>query len=146
MKKIQQICEGTELYRDVPSEAIDIAKKIGAIIIVGGSDDLMYCFGAESYLTKECEHGYGWDGCNLEDIPDNKLEKEAEQLGLKIWWCGEIKDDNLEIPNYNTDESGGFYYTVKENIEHLRFKVKEDDTVYCTGIIIKLPPNFKSSI
>lgn len=146
LERIKNICDGIEYSRHVPEEAKQIAKENNIIIIVGGSDDLMYCYGAECYLTKECEHPYGWDGDTLKDIFDEQLEKEAEQLGLMIWWCGSIASAGLEKENYSTDESGAFSYSVNENIEHLEFKVCELESdfsdVYCTGIIIKLPDNF----
>lgn len=146
LEKIKNICNGIEYSRSVPDDAIQLAKQNNIVIVVGGSDDLMYCFGAKSYLTDHCEHGYGWDGCDLQNISDEKLEKEAAQLGLKIWWCGEIIDSGLKIENYDTDKSGAFSYTVNENIKSLDFKVVEDeDDVYCTGKIIQLPNSFIKS-
>lgn len=145
LEKIHKICDGIEYSRSVPNEAEKIAKENGIVIIVGGSDDLMYCYGADSYLTDYCEHSYGWDGDTLTDIDDKKLEGEAKQLGLKIWWCGAIEGSGLKRENYNTDESGAFSYTVNDDIQALDFKVMEDETdVYCTGKIIKLPLDFVS--
>jgi hypothetical protein len=106
----------------------------------------MYCYGADSYLTDYCEHSEGWDGADLtKNASDKQLLKEAKQLGLKIFWCGEIVSTGEKIEGYNTDESGAFSYKVNNNIEHLDFKVIEDGDVYCTGIIIKLPDNFISA-
>jgi hypothetical protein len=144
IKKIKEICDGIEYKRNIPQEAKDLAKEHGYIVIVGGSDDLMYCFGAESYLDWWCEHGYGWDGDPLQNIDDKFLQKEAEQLGLKIWWCGGIKSTGEKREGYNSDKMGAFSYTVKDEIESEEFKVMEDGDVYCTGIIIKLPSDFKS--
>lgn len=144
LKEIKSICEGIQYSRDIPEEAKKIAEENGVIVIVGGSDDLMYCYGAKSYLTDYCEHSYGWDGCDLSKCSDKKLRKEAKQLGLKIWWCGAIENENLKIEGYDSDESGAFSYSVKEGIEFLEFKVMEDEDVYCTGIIIQLPKDFKS--
>ncbi len=77
---------------------------------------------------------------------EKQLLKEAKQLGLKIFWCGSIVKTGETIKGYNTDESGAFSYKVNDDIEHLNFKVMEDDNnVYCTGIIIKLPENFVSA-
>lgn len=148
INRIKEICDGIEYSRDVPEEAKKIAKENNIVIIVGGSDDLMYCFGAESYLANYEEHSYGWDGDTLENISDKKLEAEAKQLGLKIWWCGKIEGTVLKREGYNVDESGAFSYTVNKNIESLDFKVMEDsdgDDVYCTGIIIQLPEDFTPS-
>ena len=145
LKQIQNLCEGIQYSRDVPEEAKKIAEENNIVIIVGGSDDLMYCYGADSYLSDYCEHSYGWDGCDLTKCSDKKLRKEAKQLGLKIWWCGEILDDNLSIDGYDSDVSGAFSYSVNENILSLDFKVMEDDDVYCTGKIIQLPEDFKRS-
>ena len=147
LEEIKAICDGIEYSRHVPKEAEELAKENNIVIIVGGSDDLMYCYGAKCYLTDYCEHGYGWDGDTLKDISDKQLEKEAEQLGLMIWWCGEIEDAGLKIEGYDTEKSGAFSYSVKEGIEALDFKVMEDDNdVYCTGKIIKLPDGFKNAI
>tara|TARA_R110002012_G_C11297468_1_gene572860 strand:- start:5 stop:460 length:456 start_codon:yes stop_codon:yes gene_type:complete len=147
LEEIKAICEGIEYSRDVPNEAKELAKENNIVIIVGGSDDLMYCYGAECYLTDYCEHGYGWDGDTLKDISDKQLEKEAGQLGLMIWWCGEIVDAGLKIENYDTDQNGAFSYSVKDGIEALDFKVVEyDNDVYCTGKIIKLPDYFKNAL
>ncbi len=147
LEEIKAICDGIEYSRDVPNEAKELAKENNIVIIVGGSDDLMYCYGAECYLTDYCEHSYGWDGDTLKDISDKQLEKEAEQLGLMIWWCGEIVDAGLKIENYDTNKNGAFSYSVKDGIEALDFKVVEDDNdVYCTGKIIKLPDGFKHAL
>ena len=146
LEEIKAICDGIEYSRDVPNEAKELAKENNIVIIVGGSDDLMYCYGAECYLTDHCEHSYGWDGDTLKDISDKQLEKEAEQLGLMIWWCGKIEDTGLKIEGYDTEKSGAFSYSVKDGIEALDFKVMEDNDVYCTGKIIKLPDGFKNAL
>jgi len=146
LKKIQEICEGIEYSRDIPKEAEKLAKENNIIVIVGGSDDLMYCYGAKSYLTEQCEHSYGWDGDDLTDTGESELDLEALQLGLKIFWCGSIQDTGETIKDYDIDKSGAFSYQVSKDIEHLNFKVMEDNDVYCTGIIIQLPNNFKSAV
>jgi len=146
LNEIKELCNCIEYSRDVPDKAKEIAKENNIVIIVGGSDDLMYCYGAKSHLTYSCEHGYGWDGCDLTKIKGNKkLKKEAKQLGLKIWWCGKIIADNLKIDNYSIDKNGAFSYTVDEKIKSLDFKVMEDGEVYCTGKIIELPKDFITS-
>lgn len=142
--KIANMCDGIQYNRRVPKEAKDCAKENNCIIIIGGSDDLMYCYGAESYMTDYCEHSYGWDGDDLKNITDKSLEMEAQQLGLKIWWCGEIKKTNEQLEGYCSDKNGSFSYTVREGIEFKEFKVIEDEHVYCTGMVIQLPEGFKS--
>ena len=150
LKEIYNICHGIGYNRDVPKEAEKLAKNNNIIIIVGGSDDLMYCYGAKSYLTAECEHLYGWDGEDFSDIEDEKLLNEVNQLGLKIWWCGLIQEPRQEKPNYKVTESGAFSYSVNPEIEYLEFLVCENENdfsdIYCTGIIIRLPEDFKPSI
>ena len=146
LEQIHKLCDGIEYSRHIPKEAEKLAKENGIVIIVGGSDDLMYAYGAESYLTDYCEHSEGWDGCDLtKHASDKQLLKEAKQLGLKIFWCGTIEKTGETIEGYNTDESGAFSYSVKDGIEALDFKVMEDNDVYCTGKIIKLPENFVSA-
>lgn len=145
LKEIQDLCNGTEYSRHVSAEAERLAKENGVVIIVGGSDDLMYCYGADCYLTRACEHGVGWDGEDLTVyLHDDDLQHEAFQLGLKIWWEGKCNGEIKE--NYSVEESGAFSYSVKEGIEYLEFKVCEEENdfsdIYCTGIIIKLPENF----
>ena len=142
LEEIKAICEGIEYSRDIPEEAEKLAKDNNIIVIVGGSDDLMYCYGADSYLTKHCEHGNGWDGDDLTDTGSTEFDLEALQLGLKIWWCGKNEGKGLKIEGYSITESGAFSYSVNENIKSLDFKVMEDDDVYCTGKIIQLPENF----
>jgi len=146
LNRIKELCDGIQYSRDIPEEAKKIAKENNIIVIVGGSDDLMYCYGADSYFTEYCEHSYGYDGVDLTKIKgDKKLKKEAKQLGLKIWWCGEIENQNLKIENYDTDKNGAFSYSVNENIQSLDFLVMEDEDVYCTGKIIQLPSDFVRS-
>lgn len=41
--QIQRLCDGIEYSRHVPEKAEKLAKDNGIVIIVGGSDDLMYC-------------------------------------------------------------------------------------------------------
>lgn len=153
IEEIYQIVNNIEYSREIPKEAEQIAKDNNIIVIVGGSDDLMYAYGSKCYLTDYCEHCYGWDGNTLRDICDKLLENEATQLGLEIYWCGKILDKNeniiKEIPEYDYKKSGAFSYKVNENINHKHFIVleeKNDPTnVYCTGIIIELPKDFKIS-
>lgn len=144
---LQEICNGIPYTRSVPKEAEKLAKEHGCVIIVGGSDDLMYCYGANSYLTEYCEHSEGWDGCDLAtEAGREALREEAKQLGLKIFWCGSILSTKEQVKGYDIKESGAFSYQLKEGIEHRHFKVLErenDNDVYCTGIIIKLPESFK---
>lgn len=144
LNKLFNILNGTGYYRDIPQEAKDIAKENGYIVIVGGSDNLMYCFGPPSWMTDYEEHGYGWDGEDFKDIGDKCLQDEAHQLGLEIFWCG--KNQSNEIKNYDMDKNGSFSYKVKDEIDSKEFIVYEDvetKEVYCTGLIIKLPNNFK---
>jgi hypothetical protein len=146
--EIFQICNGITYNREVPKEAIEIAKNNNTIIIVGGSDDLMMVYGIDCYMTKLQEHDYGWDGDDLKNIEDKKLEEEATQLGLKIFWSGKILKTNENFPNYDFEKIGSFSYLVKENIEFKNFKVYEDESkeeIYCTGIIIELPNSFSCS-
>lgn len=146
LNRIKELCDGIQYSRDIPDEAKKIAKENNIVVIVGGSDDLMYCYGADSYLTEYCEHSYGWDGEDLTKIKgDKKLKKEAKQIGLKIWWCGKIENQMLEIENYDVKKNGAFSYSVNENIKSLDFLVMEDEDVYCTGKIIQLPSNFVPS-
>jgi len=145
LQKIKEMCEGIKYSKDIPKEAIQLAKENGIIVIISGSDDLMYCYGADSYLSDHVEHCEGWDGCDLaKDASDDELKKEAEQLGLKIFWCGSIAKTGEKIANYDSDKNGAFSYSVKDGIDFVDFKVMEDKDVYCTGIIIKLPEGFKS--
>lgn len=151
INEIYDIVNGIEYNRDIPEEAKQLAKDNNIVVIVGGSDDLMYCYGQDSYLTSYCEHSYGWDGDLLIDISDKQLKGEAEQLGLEIYWCGKILNRNEEVikskNNYDIDKQGAFSYLVNENIKSKEFTVFEDDKkeeVYCTGMIIELPENFKS--
>lgn len=147
LKRLKEICNNIPYTRHIPKEAEQLAKENNIIIIVGGSDDLMYAYGAECYLTDMCEHGEGWDGCDLtKDASDIELLEESKQLGLKIFWCGEIDSTGEKIKDYSIEEMGSFSYTVADNIKSLDFKVLEDrnsDEVYCTGKIIELPDGFK---
>lgn len=148
LQKIKSICDCIPYDRNVPEEAKKLAKENGIVIIVGGSDDLMYAYGADSYLTDYVEHSEGWDGCDLaKHASDEQLRKEAKQLGLKIFWCGSIRKTGEKIEGYDAEKKGAFSYKVNDNIEHLTFKVLEDEKghVYCTGIILKLPDNFISA-
>ena len=94
IERIKKICNGISYTRDIPEEAKKIAKDSRCIIIAGGSDDLMYAYGTECYLTHRMEHSYDWAGDTLENISDKNLECEAKQLGLKIFWCGKILNTN----------------------------------------------------
>jgi hypothetical protein len=146
LKKVQELCDGINYNRDVPEEAKKLAKENNIVIIVGGSDDLMYCYGAESYLADCVEHSEGWDGCDLaKDACDKQLQEEAKQLGLKIWWCGEIINTGEKREGHSINESGAFSYSVNDNIQSLDFKVMEENgDVYCIGKVIQLPEDFKS--
>ena len=146
LEQIKEICDGIEYNRDIPEEAKELAAKNNIIIIVGGSDDLIYFYGAKCYMTEYCEHVEGWNGCDLaQHASKKKLRKEAKQLGLKIFWRGSIKETGEKIEGYNIDKNGYFYYTVNDNIIALDFIVYEDietKDVYCTGKIIQLPEDF----
>ncbi len=146
INKLFNLLDKTEYYRDVPLKAKDLAKENGYIIIVGGSDNLMYCFGAPSWMTNYIEHGYGWDGEDFKDIGDKCLQDEANQLGLEIFWCG--KNQSNEVENYDWEKQGAFSYKVKDEIiskDFIVYEDKEKNEIYCTGIIIKLPKTFKEN-
>ena len=148
LEKLYEMLNGIDYTRDVPEEAKQLAKDNGYIIVVGGSDDLMYCYGADSWLSEYVEHSYGWDGDTLKDIDDELLRDEAKQLGLEIYWCGKIVNTNKEILGYDTEKQGAFSYVVSDDIVSKDFIVYENDKkneVYCTGKIIKLPKDFKRS-
>lgn len=143
MNELFEMVNKIPYTREIPKESENYARENGFIVIVGGSDDLMYCYGADSYMTDYIEHSYGWDGETFDDIDDKQLQKEANQLGLEIFWCG--KNKSRQIENYDIDKQGAFSYKVNDGIEFKDFLVMEDDSeVYCTGIIIKLPEDFKS--
>jgi len=154
--KIYGIVNGIEYSRDIPEEAKELAKENNCIVIVGGSDNLMYVYGAKSFLVDYIEHGYGWGGTDFSEYENMDKEDydidaifEINQLGLEIYWCGKIETSSKKIENYNTDKSGAFSYKVKEGIRFKDFTVYENskkEEVYCTGIIIQLPDDFKSSL
>jgi hypothetical protein len=146
LNKIYEIVNGIEYSRDVPEEAKKIARENNIVIIVGGSDDLMYCYGAKSYLTDYIEHGYGNAGEDLSKVSDENLKCEAKQLGLQIFWCGDIYGSHEKYKNYDSNIHGSFQYKVKEGIDFKEFTVYEDEyhtEVYCTGMILQLPKSFK---
>ena len=128
--KLYNLCNRIDYTRHIPEVAKQLAKENGYIIIVGGSDDLMYCYGADSYLTKYKEHDYGWDGDDLINIPDKQLQNEAKQLGLKIFWCGEIIATGEKKSNYNVEKQGAFSYQVNDNIISKDFIVFEEKWHY----------------
>jgi len=66
--KLFDICNGIVEERDIPASAKALAKKHGYIIVVGGSDDLFYVFGAKCYMTERIEHSYGFSGDSLDDL------------------------------------------------------------------------------
>ncbi len=146
LEQIKALCDGIEYSRRVPKEAEELAKANNCIIIVGGSDDLMYCYGADCYLTDYIEHSC-WEGRDFTENDNTPATYEGRQLGLKAYWGGAI-DDVPILEDYDTDEMGAFSYSVKEGVKALDFKVMErylDGTkeVYCTGKIIQLPDDFK---
>jgi hypothetical protein len=145
INKLFELLNGIEYSRDIPEEAKEMAEKEGYIIILGGSDDLLLCYGAKSWMTEYEEHGYGWDGEDFKNIADKKLQDEANQLGLEIFWNG--KNQSNKIKNYDWEKQGSFSYKVKDEVESKKFIVYEDiktKEVYCTGLIVKLPNNFIS--
>lgn len=161
LDKIKEICDGIEDFLNIPEEAKKLAKENSIIIVTGTSDFPMYCYGADCYMTEKEEHLYGWDGGDtLQNIDDKQLEAEAEQIGLMIWSDGKIVNTNLKKENYDTLVDGEVSFSVKEGIDFREFKVTSDDVrehyltdnkalwyggITCTGIIIKLPDDFKSS-
>ena len=51
-EQIKAICDGIEYSRDVPKEAKELARENNIVIIVGGSDDLMYCYASMLLFTE----------------------------------------------------------------------------------------------
>jgi hypothetical protein len=145
LNKLFELCNGIAYNRSIPDEAEDLAANNGFIVLVGGSDDLMYAYGAKCYLTDQGELSYGWNGFDFSatDLNDSELKRETDILGLKIWWCGKIKHTGEILPWYDTDTKGAFSYSVKEGLLCKEFTVFENvgkPEVYCTGLIVKLPP------
>ena len=146
LNEIKKLCDNIKYSHSIPPEAEQLAKDNNIVVIVGASDDLMYCLGAKCYLTDRIEHEAGWNGEDLTKSDNELLRLEAEQLGLKIFWCGEIENTGEIIENYDVKKDGAFSYSVNDNIKALDFKVIDEDEVYCTGKIIQLPNNFKRSL
>ena len=148
INKVYELLNNSYYRESVNPEAISIAMDNNLVILMGASDDLFEAYGAISYLTNYAEHGGVNDGSTLTNIEDKALENEAKQLGLKVYWCGEISESSDKLLNYDWQKEGAFSFTVNDDIQFMNFTVLEErgsDEVYCTGIIFKLPKDFKVS-
>jgi hypothetical protein len=124
MKTLQKMLYGIEYTRHIPQEAEDYAIKHNLIVIVPGSDDLFYAYGADCYLTQQVEFDC-WDGTDFEDA-DNDLKNEVKKYNLKVLWCGRI-DDTIFIKDYSILEKGAFSYQV--DVKHKHFPIMEEKNV-----------------
>ena len=114
--------------RTVNKGAIKIAKENNILIIVGYSDDLFYCYGADCSLVREVEHCYpcGIDFNNETFAEFGKFSThEAKQLDLIY-----------------TFKDGRFNFKVNEKLNFVTFDVCEYDKSCGIGIAIELPNNF----
>ncbi len=113
----------------LPAELVKEAKEAGLVIVYGASDDLMefeggvydelgVYDGGTAYLN---ELGLITNDCEEEDCPYFKqLMKLAKTI--KACWC---EEDDIS-------------WTYKTEIPHELFEVKEDDGIYCHGLVFKL--------
>ena len=109
-------------------EEIELAKELGIVIVYGASDDLMIFAGAIDDDVDCFDGGIAY--LDKFGLTENKDLNERENLlvkSVKALWCEEKDEkDRLISWTYQTD------------IPHETFEIKEDNDIYCRGIVFSI--------
>lgn len=127
-KDIAEMLDGLEYAEEIRPDIIEYAKKNGAIIVFGASDDLMEfrgaindeasCYGGGAvYFDRSGELR---SLCDSEDCPYFALVRDKASKIEAIW------------------DSEGYSWTYKTAIPHETFDVLEDGEKYCRGIVFSV--------
>ena len=140
----------------IDDSIIEQAKANNIVIVFGASDDLIEFRGAindengigEEDVTLIDNEGVLHIGANgyftdLKYQPDSisecrkAIDRFDNSVPVASVWCPNNKQSGLWLPN---DGSGpSWVYSVPEHIEWEPFNVMEDGSLYCVGIVFKLP-------
>lgn len=111
-------------------------KKEGIVAVMGYSDDLCSMYGAISDEF-DCYNGTTlyWNGANFfkESQKDDFLGYVDDQYPEFFEMCQKMFNDNCSYIKIEDGKDCQFEYTT--NIPHIRFAVKEDDDLYCAGLL-----------
>jgi len=128
-KEIAEMLDGIEYAEDIRPDIIEYAKKNGAVIVFGASDDLMEFRGAIDDEA-DCYEGktiyFNRSGelrslCDDEDCPYFALMREKASNKIKAIW-----------------DSEGYSWTYETDIPHETFEILEDGEKYCRGIVFSV--------
>lgn len=128
---------GIEYPVRIPKEIEAAARAAGLVIVFGASDDLMEFRGA---IHDEVG---AWNGATVRIDADGLVPDFDEIVGierdrkdrLRDYFRREGASKTIEALWCATDDCS---WTYKTDIPHAVFVVKEDDDVYCRGIVFSL--------
>lgn len=127
-EELASLINGNEYRNETTPEIEKIAKDNNLVIVFGASDDLMEMrgaiddeFGLEVYLNTK---GVINNDCHNDDCPCFVKRKLAGKLVEAVW--------------NSYAKEGEHVWTIKTEIPHATFMIKEDDENFCQGIVFSL--------
>lgn len=135
-QQLAALIDGRQYPFEMTDDEKDEAKKNGLVVVYGDSDDLLEFRGAiEEELsawngTTAClnEDGLIENDCDDEDCPYHAKEKRGA-VEITSIWCNGHEDH---------DPDGGPAWTIKTDIPHVTFDIKEDDDIQSRGIVFSM--------
>jgi hypothetical protein len=138
-EELAEKLNGREYGQEITREEAAEASVAGLIVMFGASDDLVEINGAldeelgahdgtkillgdDGELVKDVDEDEGDDEVLAKyDVLDYVRDRASGAKKVEVVWCGE-KD--------------GPSWTFETDIPHATFDIKEDDEVFCRGIVI----------
>ena len=128
IQEIAALLDGIEYGAELPAETVLDAKRSGAVIVFGASndliefrgaieDELLICGGGFAYLDK---NGLFRNKCDNKDCPYFIEKLVYAKAIIAIWDCG------------------GYSWMYTTEIPHETFEILEDRKQYCRGIVFSM--------
>lgn len=120
--------DGGQYRKEGSPELFAAMKAAGLVAVFGASDDLVEFRGAVYDEANAYEGGTAYftpagllkNDCDDEDCPHFERAKKAATPVEALW------------------AEGGFFWRYETMIPHAKFVIKEDDELYCEGIVFAL--------
>jgi len=128
---LAKMLTGSEYPLRLSKDIKQLAKDNGLVIVRGGSDDLMMFDGAINDEVGVFDGGIAlvYKGGLLEEREQMETDEE-----LEIWFNNKKVAKQIEA----FWDRGEYTWSYESEIPHSTFEVKEDDEVYCLGMVFSI--------
>lgn len=144
-QEFADMINGRQYGDEVNSDEQRLAAKHGLVVVFGYSDDNVEFRG---WIYDETG-AYGAKGKAIRFTIDGKILREPSEEEREVLEKFGVLDDVLNSPETASvrvwwrREENSPCWTFEANFPHATFEVKEDDELFCRGLVFKLEDAFK---